>query len=339
MSFVSTDHRHRRARAAARCHHPRRDPPAVLAHRHAARHRQRGKRCLVCRRDGGARHCRICRRGQCPALRGAGGVLRPRARPEPQILLAASTRSRPRPCRRPRKRRCARPSSMPISPTGNRSSNSAAAGVRCRCGWRGSFRIRRSRRFRTRTRSANIIEGEAARRGLTNLRVITSGHERVRARRAVRPHRLRRDVRAHDELARTDDARARVAEARWPLLPAHLHPSLRRLSVRSRRWRGLDRAAFLHRRRDAEPSSDPAICRSVRGRKGMALERRALSAHRAGLARQFRSRIATRSSACCARSMAARPRCGCGAGAGSSSPPQACSVTPMAASGASAITG
>ena len=31
--------------------------------------------------------------------------------------------------------------------------------------------------------------------------------------------------------------------------------------------------------------------------------------------------------------------CGCGAGAGSSSPPQACSATPTAASGASAITG
>ena len=53
--------------------------------------------------------------------------------------------------------------------------------------------------------------------------------------------------------------------------------------------RGLDRAAFLHRRGDAEPSSDPAICRPVRGRKGMALERRALSAHRASLAEQFRS--------------------------------------------------
>ena len=58
--------------------------------------RQRGKRCLVCRRDGGARHRRIHRRGQRPALRGAGGVLRPRAGPEPQIFLlllqgAAST--------------------------------------------------------------------------------------------------------------------------------------------------------------------------------------------------------------------------------------------------------
>ena len=45
------------------------------------------KRCLVCRRDGGARHRRTYRRGQRPALRSAGGILRPRARPEPQILL------------------------------------------------------------------------------------------------------------------------------------------------------------------------------------------------------------------------------------------------------------
>ena len=33
------------------------------------------------------------------------------------------------------------------------------------------------------------------------------GHERVRSRAAVRPHRVGRDVRAHDELARIDDAR------------------------------------------------------------------------------------------------------------------------------------
>ncbi len=165
------------------------------------------------------------------------------------------------------------------------------------------------------------------------------GHERVRPGAAVRPHRLGRNVRAHDELARIDDAGALMAEAGRPLLHAHLHPSLRRLSVRPRRRRGLDRAAFLHRRRDAEPSSDPAICRSVRGREGMALERHALPAHRARLARQFRSAPRRDRRACCATSMATTPACGCGAGAGSSSPPQACSATPTAANGASAITG
>src|SRR6478672_3467879 len=79
-----------------------------------------------------------------------------------------------------------------------------------------------------------------------------------------------------------------MARPRRPLLHAHLYPSFGRLSVRSRRRRGLDRAAFLQRRRDAEPSPDPAIFGFIRGREGMALERHALSAHRARLARQFR---------------------------------------------------
>jgi hypothetical protein len=38
----------------------------------------------------------------------------------------------------------------------------------------GSFRMRRSPRYRTQSRSANIIEAEAAKRGLNNLRVITA---------------------------------------------------------------------------------------------------------------------------------------------------------------------
>ena len=79
-------------------------------------------------------------------------------------------------------------------------------------------------------------------------------HERVRARAAVRPHRLGRDVRAHDQLAGAADAAAILARAGRPLLPARLYPSCRRLSVRSGRPGRLDRAAFLHRRRDAEPS-------------------------------------------------------------------------------------
>ncbi len=59
-------------------------------------------------------------------------------------------------CRRPRRRRCARPSSTPISPMGNRSSNLVAAGARYRCGWRGNFRIRKLPRCRIRARSADI---------------------------------------------------------------------------------------------------------------------------------------------------------------------------------------
>jgi len=57
-----------------------------------------------------------------------------------------------------------------------------------------------------------------------------------------------------------------VGGAVWPR-HAHLHPSFGRLSVRSRRPGRLDRAALLHRRRDAEPSSDPAIRRFIRVEK------------------------------------------------------------------------
>ena len=57
------------------------------------------------------------------------------------------------------------------------------------CGW-GSLSLWMARQFPhaqiTAVSNSNsqreYIEGEAARRGLTNLRVVTSGHERVRAR-------------------------------------------------------------------------------------------------------------------------------------------------------------
>ena len=75
------------------------------------------------------------------------------------------------------------------------------------------------------------------------------------------------------------------------------------------------------------------------GREGMALERHALPAHRAGLAGAVSMPIATRSRPSCARSMATIPACGCGAGAGSCSRPRVCSVMPAAANGASATTG
>ena len=52
---------------------------------------------------------------------------------------------------------------QPISPTGSRSSNSAAAGVRCRCGWRGNIRIRQSSRCRIRIRSGFMSRARARR--------------------------------------------------------------------------------------------------------------------------------------------------------------------------------
>ena len=85
--FRFLDYRHRRARAAARHRDPRRDPAAVLAHRHQARQRQCRKRRLLRRRDGRAPHRRIYRRSQRPALRGAAGVLRKGAGTEPEVFV------------------------------------------------------------------------------------------------------------------------------------------------------------------------------------------------------------------------------------------------------------
>jgi cyclopropane-fatty-acyl-phospholipid synthase len=48
-----------------------------------------------------------------------------------------------------------------------------AAGARCPCGWRGSFRMRGSRLFPTRIPSANILS-DGSPRGLRNLQVVTS---------------------------------------------------------------------------------------------------------------------------------------------------------------------
>ena len=107
-----------------------------------ARHRQHRKRRMVRRRVGRARHRRVQRRGHRAASRGAVGVLRACVGATRNIPRA-STGSRPRRCRRPKRRRCVRRSGTPISLTANRFSNSAAAGVRCRCGWRGNSRIRK----------------------------------------------------------------------------------------------------------------------------------------------------------------------------------------------------
>lgn len=58
--------------------------------------------------------------------------------------------------------------------------------------------------------------------------------------------------------------------------------------VRPDRSRGLDCAAHLHGRVDAEPSPRQAVRRHLRDREGMVLERHALPAHGERLARQFR---------------------------------------------------
>jgi cyclopropane-fatty-acyl-phospholipid synthase len=163
------------------------------------------------------------------------------------------------------------------------------------CGW-GSLSLFMARQFPNAQIVAvsnshsqrDYILSEAARRGFRNLRVAT------------------RDMNVFDPNARFDRVvsvemfehmmnwRRLLERVRSWLKPggarfrAHLHPSHRLLSVRPRQSRGLDRAAFLHRRGNAEPSSDPAVCRPVRNREGVALERDALSAHRRGLAAKFR---------------------------------------------------
>ena len=107
------------------------------------------------------------------ARRGAGRVLCPRARPEPQIFLLLLQGGRPRPCRRPRKKRCARRVEHADLADGQ-------SILELGCGW-GSLSLWMARQFPHSQISAvsnsnaqrEYIEGEAAQRGLANLRVIT----------------------------------------------------------------------------------------------------------------------------------------------------------------------
>ena len=214
------------------------------------------------------------------------------------------------------------------------------------CGW-GSLSLWMARQFphaqiiavSNSHSQREYIESEAAQRGLTNLRVVTPDMN------VFEPEAQFDRIVSVEMFEHMTNWRELLTRVRVWLKPDgrfFMHVFTHRSGAyrfdRADR-RGLDRAAFLHRRRDAEPPSDPAICRSVRGREGMALERHALPAHRAGLAGQFRCASRRDRARCCARSMATTPRCGCGAGAGSSSPPPACSATPAAANGASATTG
>jgi cyclopropane-fatty-acyl-phospholipid synthase len=120
------------------------------------------------------------------------------------------------------------------------------------CGW-GSLSLFMARQFpnaqivavsNSHSQRDHILS-EAAKAGFSQPSCRHEGHERVRSECAVRPRRVRRDVRAHDELAPPDRAGALMAETRRALLHAHLHPSHRLLSVRPRQCRGLHRPAFL----------------------------------------------------------------------------------------------
>ena len=161
------------------------------------------------------------------------------------------------------------------------------------CGW-GSLSLFMARQFPhsliTAVSNSNAqreyIEGEAAQRGLTNLRVITQDMSvftsDAQFDRVV-------SVEMFEQMMNWRELMTRVGALLKPdgrfFLHIFTHRSAHCSIAPMTRTRY---ATFLWRRRDAEPSSDPAICRSIRGRKGMALEQRALSAHRAGLAGQFR---------------------------------------------------
>ena len=194
------------------------------------------------------------------------------------------------------------------------------------CGW-GSLSLWMARQFPrsevTAVSNSNSqrehIEREAAKRGLKNLRVITSDMDvfdpNAQFDRIV-------SVEMFEHMMNWRELMTRVRTWLQPdgrfFMHIFTHRSGAYLFDRTDA-RGLDRAAFLHWWRDAEPSSGPAICRSVRDRKGMALERHALPAHRAGLAGQFRCASRRDRGHAPRRSTATTPRYGCGAGAGSSS--------------------
>ena len=229
--FRIENHRHRRTGAVAGPDHSRRDPAAVLARRDPSRQRQRGERRGVRRRDGGTRHRRAHRRSECPALRGAGGVLRPGARPEPQILFvllqgtdlhAAGGGGRSvapdhRACRT--RRRAGDPRTRLRLGLAVAVDGTAVSEQRNHRGVEFAFAAGLYRA------GGGIARTEQSSRGHRR-------HERVRRRPPVRPHRVGRDVRAHDELARADGSGAFMAEAGRALLHAHLHPSLGCLSLR-----------------------------------------------------------------------------------------------------------
>jgi precorrin-6B methylase 2 len=162
------------------------------------------------------------------------------------------------------------------------------------CGW-GSLALRMARQFPyariTAVSNSDLqreyIEGEAAKRGLTNLHVITSDivfDASEKFDRIVAVEMFERMMNWRELMTRL---RAWLKPDGRFFMHVYTHRSGAPICSIARR-RGMDRPALLRRRGDAEPSSDPAIWRSVCGREGMALERNPLSTHRAGLARAVR---------------------------------------------------
>jgi cyclopropane-fatty-acyl-phospholipid synthase len=204
------------------------------------------------------------------------------------------------------------------------------------CGW-GSLSLWMARQFpKSRVTAVSnshsqriYIEAEAAARGLKNLRVITQ------------------DMNVFDPKEKFD----RIVSVEM----FERMMNWRELMMRIQSWLKPDGRLFLHifthragaYRFDPTDKEDwiaqhfftggvmPTCWRSKRNGAGAAC---IISApRRTGW--RISTRTARRSTTSCARSMAATRTYGCAAGAGSSSQPQACSATPPAANGASAITG
>ena len=145
------------------------------------------------------------------------------------------------------------PASEPISPMARRFWNSAAAGVRCRCGWPNGIASSRITAVSNSAPQRRFIEAEAASRGLTNLHVITADMNDFTPESAsLRPRRLGGDVRAHAELRTAAGTNRVVAATGRQTVRASFLPSDARVSVRNRRRCELDGPLLLHRRLDAE---------------------------------------------------------------------------------------
>ncbi len=105
-------------------------------------------------------------------------------------------------------------------------------------------------------------------------------------RRAVRPLRVDRDVRAHAQLRDPAAAHRQLAAAGRQIVRAHLRAQDRDVSVRDRRRRQLDGPALLHRRPDAGLGHPAVVPVGAEHRAALACRRHALPAHCQPLAGQ-----------------------------------------------------
>ena len=140
--------------------------------------------------------------GQRPALRGAGGILRHVLGPNRKYSICFYKQPKSR-CRRPRKKRCGRPSNMPIC----RRPVDSGAGLRLGFAVAlhgGAISQSRSPRYRIRTSQRALYRERGEGAGIDKSSRHHAGHERVRPASDSSTASFRSNVRAHVELARAD---------------------------------------------------------------------------------------------------------------------------------------